>query len=347
LRRMPKVGVLGAGFVADVFHMLCFKELGVDVAAVGTRREGAATEFARKWGVSKVYYGDDAVERLCEDPDVEVVDVALPNHLHASAAIHAAEHGKAVACEKPLARTVEEAERMVAAVQRYNVPNFYAENQVFIPQVARVREIVNRGAIGRIFWVRSREAHFGPHSKWFWDPALAGGGVLMDMGCHSIEVARRFMDGSPREVFAWKATLVHDTHAEDNSLILVRYSGGQIGQCENSWAAHGGLDLRFELYGSDGAAFVDVTRETGVRVFSVAPEKVDYVIEKSETKKGWLHPISMEHEMYGYLNEFRHFFSCLESGEKPAEIFEDGALVNRIIAAGYESARRSRWITIA
>jgi predicted dehydrogenase len=344
---LPKVGVLGTGFVTGVFHMPCFKELGAKVVAVGTRREDAGKAFAEKWGIRKVYHGEDAIERLCRDSDVEFVDIALPNYLHAEAAVLAAENGKAVACEKPLARSVEEAERMVAAVQRHNVPNFYAENQVFIPQIARVREIVDRGAIGKVFWVRSREAHFGPHAEWFWNPTLAGGGVLVDMGCHSIEVARRLIGSTPSEVFAWEATLVHKTNAEDNSLILVRYSDSQIGQAENSWAAHGGLDLRFEVYGSDGAAFIDVTRETGVRIFTVASEeKVDYIVEKAESKKGWLYPISQEHEMYGYLNEFKHSFSCLESGEKPTETFEDGLLVNRIIAAGYRSAKKGQWTTI-
>lgn len=344
----PKVGILGTGFVTDVFHMPCFRQLGVNVAAVGTRREEAGKEFSKKWGIKKAYGGEDAIERLCEDDDVEFVDIALPNYLHERAAVAAAENGKAVACEKPLARSVEEAERMAAAVQRYDVPDFYAENQIFIPQIERLREIVNQGALGKVFWVRSREAHFGPHSKWFWDPALAGGGVLMDMGCHSIEVARRLIASNPSEVFAWQATLVHNTAAEDNNLILVRYSEGQIGQSENSWAAHGGLDLRFEVYGSEGAAFIDATRETGMRVFTVAPEeKVGYIVEKAEAKRGWFYPISLEHEAYGYLSEFRHFFKCMETGEKPIESFEDGLLVNKIIAAGYESAKKRGWTTFA
>ncbi len=139
--------------------------------------------------------------------------------------------------------------------------------------------------------------------------------------------------------------MVHETKAEDNSLIVVRYTDGQIGQSENSWAAHGGLDMRFEVYGSDGAAFIDVARETGMRVFTVAPEeKVGYVVEKAEAKKGWFYPITLEHEMYGYLSEFQHFFNCLNTGEKTLESFEDGLLVNRILAAGYDSSKRREWV---
>ena len=91
----------------------------------------------------------------------------------------------------------------------------------------------------------------------------------MDMGCHSVEVARYLIGRKPVKAFAWARTLVHDTKAEDNSLAAVIYEGGELGQSENSWAAHGGLDLRFEIYGSDGAIFVDSTRETGISVFTV------------------------------------------------------------------------------
>lgn len=348
MSNLTKIGILGTGFVTDVFHMRCFRQLGAEVVAVGARAESSAREFARKWGVKKVYAGENAIERLCRDPDVNFVDIALPNYLHAKAAVAAAENGKAVACEKPLARWVQEAEDMVAAVQRHSVPNFYAENHVFIPQVERLREIIDQGAIGKVIWVRSREAHFGPHSKWFWDPALAGGGVLMDMGCHSVEVARRLISDNPTEVFAWQATLIHKTAAEDNNLILVSYSQGQMGQSENSWSAHGGLDIRFEAYGSEGSAFIDVTRETGTRVFTVAPEdKVGYIVEKAEAKKGWFYPISREHEAYGYLSEFEHIFKCLQTGEKPRESFEDGLLVNRIIDAGYKSVQKGTWTRLS
>jgi len=137
----------------------------------------------------------------------------------------------------------------------------YAENQVFMPHISRVKELVAKGSIGNVFWIRSREAHFGPHSGWFWNSELAGGGVLIDMGCHSVEVARYLIGKKPVEAYAWGATLVHKTVAEDNSLALVKYEEDKLGQSENSWAAHGGLDLRYEVYGSDGAFFINPTRK--------------------------------------------------------------------------------------
>ena len=304
-----KVGILGYGFVQATFHLPCYNEIPeAEVLAVGGRRKEKAEKIAKDFGIKKIYSGEDFIEKLCSESEIDVIDIGLPNFLHKKAA------------------------------------EIAAENQVFIPQITRTKEMIQKGAIGRIFWVRSREAHFGPHSAWFWNPELAGGGVLMDMGCHSVEVIRYLLAKKPVEANAWGATLVHDTKGEDNSLALVRYEDGELGQSENSWAAHGGLDLRYEIYGSDGAVFIDVTRETGIKVFTVAPEeKVGYIVEKAEAKKGWMYPIWREHELYGYLFELQHFISCIQKGEQPRETFKDGYIVNCILDACYRSIKTGKW----
>jgi len=325
--------------------MPCYKKISTaNVVAVGGRKKEVAEEFANTWGIKKIYSGEDFVEKLCADPEVEVADIGLPNFLHKKAAVLATENGKHVICEKPLALSANEAKAMLDVVEKGGVIHCYAENQVFVPHITRAKEMIKKGAIGDVFWVRSREAHFGPHSAWFWNPELAGGGVLMDMGCHSVEVARYLIDKKPTEAYAWGTTLVHNTKAEDNSLALVKYEGNELGQSENSWAAHGGLDLRFEIYGSDGAFFIDPARETGVKVFTVAPEeKVGYIVEKAEAKKGWMYPIWREHEVYGFLFELQHFISCILEGEMPRETFKDGYLVNCILDACYKSMQSKKW----
>ena len=339
------IGLLGYGFVQKEFHVPSYKEIAeANIVAVGGRTESAVKEFANTFGIKTAYSGDDFVERLCKDSEVDVVDIGIPNFLHKKAVVLAAENGKHVICEKPLARNVEEAKAMLRAVEKAGVIHCYAENQVFMPHITKVKELISKGSIGNVFWIRSREAHFGPHSRWFWDPDLAGGGVLMDMGCHSVEVARYLIGKKPVEAYAWGATLVHKTMAEDNSLALVKYEEGKLGQSENSWAAHGGLDLRYEVYGSDGAFFVNPTRETGISVFTVASEdKVGYMVEKAETKKGWMHPIWREHELYGYLFELQHFVSCILKDEKPKETFEDGYNVNCVLDACYGSMKSGKW----
>jgi len=342
------VGVLGYGFVQATFHLPCYQEIAeANVLAIAGRRREKAGETAKKFGIRRVYSGEDFIEKLCSDPEIDVIDIGLPNFLHKKAAEIAAENDKHIICEKPLARSVNEAKAMLDAVEKQGVIGCYAENQVFFPQIIRAKEMIENGAVGDVFWIRSREAHFGPHSAWFWNPDLAGGGVLMDMGCHSVEVARYLIGKKPVEANAWGATLVHDTKAEDNSIALIKYEGGELSQAENSWAAHGGLDLRFEIYGSDGAIFIDTTRETGIKVFTVAPEdKVGYIVEKAEAKKGWMYPIWREHELYGYLFELQHFISCIGRDEEPRETFQDGYIVNCILDACYRSIKTRRWEAI-
>jgi predicted dehydrogenase len=344
------IGILGYGFVESTFHMPCYREIAeANVVAVGGRRKALAEDFAKNWNVKKVYAGENFIEELCADPEIEVVDIGLPNFLHKKAALLAVQNGKHVICEKPLARDVDESREMLEAVEKAKVIDCYAENQLFIPHVIRAKEIIERDTIGRIFWIRSREAHFGPHSEWFWNPELAGGGVLMDMGCHSLEVARHLIGRKPKEAFAWGDTLVHrdKTKAEDNSLALIKYEGDNISQSENSWAAHGGLDIRIEIYGSDGAVFLDVTRETGVKVFTVASEeKTGYIAEKAEVKKGWMYPIWREHEIYGYLFELKHFISCILEDQKPMETFRDGHIVQCMLESCYKSIHSNKWESI-
>ena len=343
-----RIGLLGTGFVLDEFHMPALAEVGnAKVVSVAGRSQAKVEAFAKKWGIPKRYFGARGMDQLCKDPSVDVVLVALPNDLHLPAITLAAENHKDLICEKPLARNLREAQRARDVARRYGVIHCYAENQVFSPQFVRARGLIENGVIGKVNWVRSREAHSGPHSRWFWDLKRAGGGVMLDMGCHSIEATRHLFRKAPKSVSGWTATLVHKTALEDNSLVLVNYEGGGIGNSENSWSARGGVDVRFEVYGSDGSIFIDTTRETGIRAFTTAPkDKTGYIVEKADAKEGWIFPAWQEYVTYGFLDELRHFVGCLSEGKKPRETFDDGLIVNSIIDAAYRSARESRWVDL-
>jgi predicted dehydrogenase len=134
----------------------------------------------------------------------------------------------------------------------------------------------------------------------------------------------------------------HDrTDAEDNAVLLMRFQGGQLGQAELSWTARGGLDLRNEIYGTEGAIFTDVTRETPIKVFS--RPGVGYTVEKAESETGWLFPPVDEAWTYGYREEMRHFVDCIAHGRTPRETFADGHIVNCVLDAAYRSAQTKRW----
>ena len=349
LSQKVNVGIVGTGFIQDTFHMPAYAEVeGACVVAVAGTTQEKTSAFAKKWNIGTAYYGEDGVAKLCGDAGLDVIDVGVPNNLHLQTIVTASENHKHIICEKPLARNAAEARKALDVAEKYGVLNCYAENQVFMPQLTRAMEFVESGLIGKITWIRAREAHSGPHSKWFWEPDVAGGGVLLDMGCHTIEVIRHLLNKSkPVEVGAWTATLVHKTKVEDNSLVLVKYDGGALGQCENSWSAKGGVDIRLEVYGSEGVIFIDVTRETGVRVFSAAPEgRSAHIVEKADVSKGWMFPTWREHETYGFLHELRHFIECVGKGQTPRETFRDGLIVNQIIDAAYKASNAKEWIPV-
>ena len=122
---------------------------------------------------------------------------------------------------------------MLEAVRAADVLHGYAETEVFSPAVIKAREFIERGGIGDVLTVRSREAHAGPHEAWFWNKELSGGGAMLDMGCHTIEAARYLLGKENKvvEVLAWAETLYHKqrTSAEDNAVLLMRFEGGQLG----------------------------------------------------------------------------------------------------------------------
>ena len=211
-----------------------------------------------------------SIDEAVNDPDVDTVVVGLPNDMHEEAIAAAAAAGKAVLCTKPLARTAEEAKRILDLVESAGVFAGYLEDLVYTPKTLKAVASVGGGAIGDVLWVRSRETHPGPHSAWFWDADKAGGGCIVDLGCHCIEIIRSYVGkgNRPVEVMCWSDTLVHPIEAEDNAIALVRFESGAIGQFEVSWAFRGGMDLRDEVAGTEGTIWTNHFLRTGFEMFS-------------------------------------------------------------------------------
>ena len=342
---MVRIGLLGCGFVAT-FYMQGLAEVpGQQVVRVFGRDRARAAAFAERWGIP---HASDDLEAVAAAPDIDLLLIALPNQVHLPAALLAARHRKHVVCTKPLGRTADEARQMLAAVEQAGVLHGYAETEVFSPAVMRARALIEEGAIGRVLTVRSREAHAGPHAPHFWDAGLAGGGAMLDMGCHTIEAARYFIgkEVPPVEVLAWGDRLVHHdkTTAEDNAVVLLRFANGALGQSELSWTARGSLDLRNEIFGTEGSLFTDVTRATPIHGFVRQTES--YLLEKAESTSGWVFPLPDEARVYGYHEEMKHFVECVARGVMPRETFADGLAVNLILDAAYRSIREHRWVPI-
>jgi predicted dehydrogenase len=340
--RSRNVTLLGAGLIGTFYAMTLHSGRGRDrIGMVCAQSDDEAKAFARNWDIPR--WSDD-LKTAVEDPTTDAVVIGLPNNLHKSAVLLAARAGKPVFCTKPLGRTAAEALEMLNAVEKAGVFAGYLEDLVYTPKTLKALEAVRAGALGRILWVRSRETHSGPHSAWFWDKAIAGGGALVDMGCHCLEIIRNFVgkDVRPVEVLATADTLVHPIEAEDSSLALVRFENGALGQVEVNWTFRGGMDLRDEVAGTEGSIRLDHFLRTGFEMFTTGKQD-GYVAEKAESDKGWLFPVGDEIHALGYAHMFRDMFDALDADRAPKETFLDGYIVNALIDACYRSAASKRW----
>jgi predicted dehydrogenase len=256
----------------------------------------------------------------------------------------ACEAGKHVLCTKPLAMNAKDAKEILDAVEDAGIFHGYLEDLVYTPKTLKAIGMVRSGSLGQILWTRSREAHPGPHSAWFWDRKLSGGGALVDMGCHCIEIGRSFIgkDIKPVEAMCWAATQVKPIDAEDHAIALIKYESGAVSQVEVSWNFRGGMDLRDEVSGTEGTIRLDHWLRTGFEVFTTG--KTDgYVSEKSESDNGWLFPVGDEVHALGYTDMFTDMLDSLEHDKMPVETFYDGYIVNAVMDACYKSAATKKW----
>ncbi len=336
------VTLLGAGLIGMFYAMTLHDQRRRDrIRVVQSRTEERAQALAREWDIPHV---ETDMRRAIEHPDTDVVVIGLPNNLHKEAVLAAAQAGKAVLCTKPLGVNAQDAAEMLHAVEEAGVFHGYLEDLAYTPKTLKALASIRNGALGKVTWTRSREAHPGPHSDWFWDQKQSGGGAIVDLGCHCIAIGRNFIgkDIRPTEAMCWAATQVKPIDAEDNAIGLVRYENGAISQFEVSWTYRGGMDLRDEVAGTEGAVRLDHFLRTGMELFTATGEK-GYVAEKAESETGWLFPVGDEVHALGYPHMFTDMFESLDGDRAPMETFYDGYVVNAIMDACYASARSKRW----
>ena len=342
---MHKITMLGTGLIGMFYTVTLLGNRSRDsVECVYSRSKENAEKFADEWGIPRST--DDMAEAI-NDPDTDVVVIGIPNYMHLEAVKMAVDAGKAVLCTKPLGRTAEEALQMMELIEKAGVFGGYLEDLVYTPKTLKALASVRSGALGKVLWTRSRETHPGPHSDWFWDKEKAGGGAIIDMGCHCIEIGRNFIgkDIRPMEVMCWADTQVHPIDAEDHAIGLVRYDSGAIGQFEVSWTFRGGMDLRDEISGTEGTIWLDHFLRTGFEMFTAVGSE-GYVAEKAEGQTGWLFPVGDEVHELGYVPMFAEMLNALDEDREPMETFYDGYVVNAIMDAAYRSVATKQWESV-
>jgi predicted dehydrogenase len=385
------VGFIGSGFITR-FHIQSFLAVrDADVLGVWSPNSKHAEEAAAL--ARQLRVGDArafrSIEEMVAAPEIDCLWICAPNHTrieNMEEITHTLEAGKGelvgLACEKPLARNVAEAKRMVELVEKTNLLHGYLEDQLFSPGIVRGREIIwARGAAltGRPYLARAAEEHSGPHMPWFWQGELQGGGVLNDMMCHSVEVVRFMLTkpGAPRssvrlkKVSAQIASLkwsrpeyaellkemmgadvdYHKRPSEDFARATLQYEDEQgtplIGEVTTSWSYVGaGLRLSMELLGPEYSLSMS-SLDSGLKLFLSRKVKGDTgedLVEKQNAEQGLMPVVGNEAAEYGYEGENRYFVDCFLEGKMPEENFHDGLEVTELLMTAYMSAEQERTI---
>jgi len=383
-----RYGIVGSGFVSQ-FHLRALEQVrGVEIAGLTSRTPPhalAASARERGLGEARVY---DDVRAMARDVDVVAIfnaNVARVEVMEGlAAAVRNGAQLRGLICEKPLARNLAEARRVVELAREIGAPTAYFENQIHMKmlQQARVQLAGSAAAMGPLTLVRAAEEHGGPHSAWFWDPTLQGGGVLSDMGCHSIAVGRylltpigrptRYLE--PRTVSAhtgllkwgqprWRAEL-RDRHgvdyartpAEDFATGLVTYrdpetAQGTLAQFTVSWMYDKqGLRLLVDGIGP-GYALEANSLRSPLEVFigdaaAASVADAELALEKATASRGLLAIQPNEPDLYGYTDENVDAIAAFRDGRPPLLDFDDGLDVVRLTMAAYLSAEQGRVVDL-
>jgi predicted dehydrogenase len=383
------VGFIGSGFITR-FHIKSFVAVrDADVRGVWSPNKSRAEEAAQlarslRVGDARAY---DSIEDMVAAPEIDCIWLCGPNHAridNLERIVKTVKSGKGkligVACEKPLARNVGEAKRMIELIEESGLLHGYLEDQVFEPAVVRGKEILwARGAAnaGRPYLARAAEEHSGPHMPWFWQGDLQGGGVLNDMMCHSVEVARFLLTKPgaarntvrPMKVSATIASLKWSRPeyakllsemmgkevdylkkpSEDFARATITYEDDAglplIAEVTTSWSYVGaGLRLSTEVLGPEYSMSIN-TLDSGLRLFfsrRVQGSAGEDLVEKQNAEQGLMPVVPDETAVYGYESENRYFTECFRDGKQPEEDFYDGLEVTQLLMTAYQSAEEER-----
>jgi len=380
------IAMLGCGFMGrahsnawlQVNHFFPREHKPVLKACYGRQEDRKKLdEFAARWGYEIV---ETDWRKLVTRDDIDLVDVCVPNHMHHDCVIAAAEAGKIVVCEKPLAMNVKEAEEMVAAVEKAGVPNMVSFNYRRVPAIALFKQLVDEGRVGRVFHYRatynqdytiSQDVPQGGMALWRLDSRVAGSGVTGDLLAHSIDTAE-WINGPIRRVTAYTKTFITERrHADtgkvekvdidDACMFLAEFENGSIGTFESTRYARGRKNYNtFEINGERGALFFDLEDPHILQFYRYADPQTGKKIEDHLT--GWqrIHVTNFEHPYmkhwwvpgctigyeHTFINSFADFLASLEGGPKFQPDMRCALRTQRVCDAVLESARRGQWVEI-
>lgn len=371
------IGMVGYGFMARAHsnawsNVAHFFDTGYRpvLKAVAARTTSKAQGFADMWGYERV---ESDWRKLVAAADIDAIDICVPNDLHAEISIAAAEAGKMVLCEKPIARTVAEAMPMVDAVEKAGVPNMVWYNYRRIPAVTMIKQLVQSGRLGKIFhyrakflqdWTISPDVPQGGAGTWRLDVDAAGSGVTGDLLAHCLDTAI-WINGDISSLSAMTETFVKErTHAEtgkkqkvgidDAAAVMARFANGSLGTFESTRYARGHkAAYTLEINGEKGSLSWDLHDLNRVQFFDHGTEGA---------LRGWTNILVTDGEhpylgkwwvpglIIGYEHSFTHqvadFLDGLKSGNAASPTFREALDASRACDAIISSGQSGQWVNL-
>jgi len=381
-----RIGVLGCGFMGrahsnawlQVNHFFPREHQPVLKACYAREEDKAKLEeFAAKWGYETM---ETDWRKIVESDDIDLVDVCAPNFLHHDMVIAAAEAGKTIVCEKPLAMNTAEAEEMVAAVEKAGVANMVSFNYRRVPAIALFKQVIEEGRIGRPFHYRAtynqdytigQDVPQGGMALWRLDSRVAGSGVTGDLLAHSIDSAE-WLNGPIKKVTAYAETFIKERkHADtgkvekvdidDACMFLAVFENGSIGTFESTRYARGRKNYStMELNGENGALYFDLEDPHILQFFRYADPATGKKIEDHLT--GWqrIHVTNFEHPYmkswwvpgctigyeHTFINGFADFLASLEGGPAFQPDMKQALRTQKVCDAVLDSAKQGSWVGV-
>ncbi len=337
--RKYRVGVVGAGAIAQECHMPGYVKNGsAELVAF------ADPTAARHRDIAKLFPGlrgyKDYKDMLRKEK-LDVVSVCTPNKYHAPCTIRALEAGCHVLCEKPMAATLKEADRMTATAKAARKKLMIAFTSRLLTGPMKCKALLAKKALGKPFMIRVRFAHGGPTQDWakdsktFYDPKTAIGGAMFDMGIHAIDLAL-WLFGPATGVTARTATLIKRVQVDDNAVMILEFKSGALGYIEVGWTSKPGFS-GFEIYGTEGSLICDYLN--GLKLCSgKASAGTDSVanwktLDKEPTRGGWS-------------TEIDHWMDVVRGKAKLTMDAKAGRAALAVALAAYKSSRTGRWVEL-
>src|SRR5216117_3527137 len=368
------VGMIGYSFMGRA-HSNAYRKVNnfFDLAyqpvlkAACARSADNAKAFAEKWGYESV---ETDWRKLIARDDIDLIDICVPNNLHCQIALAAAQAGKMILCEKPLALNVKEAEKMVAAVERANVPNMVWYNYRRCPAVVLAKQLIDEGKLGRIFhyrakflqdWTINPDLPQGGAGLWRLDVKAAGSGVTGDLLAHCIDTAM-WLNGTIDKVNAMTETFVKERKhtltgkvekvgIDDACAFLARFTNGSLATFESTRYARGHKALyTFEINGENASLFWDLHDLHRLQIFDYADEGTERGWKSVHITDGdhpymkhwWVPGLQIGYE-HTFIHQFADFVEAAAKGKSIAPTFRDGLATDHVTDTVLKSAKSGKW----